>query len=173
MTRSIDIVLLAAVLVSVALSIAAQGVSDVPEQAQRARDEAAIRQLGKRWEEAWNKHDADAMASLLGDDVDFITVRGPEGWLRGRTQFVEDHAWKHKTRFNESVWTTKDVHVRFLRPDLALARVLWETKGDKVPHRKHGEPREGIFGWVVEKRDGKWVVIASQNTENMPVLPGQ
>ena len=173
MTRSIRIVLAAGVLISVALSIAAQGRSDAAEQATRARDEAAIRQLGKRWEEAWNKHDAEAMASLLGDDVDFITVRGPEGWLIGKKQFAEDHAWKHRTRFAESVWATKEVHVRFLRPDLALARVLWETRGDKVPHRKHGEPREGIFGWVVEKRDGKWVVIASQNTESMPVLPGQ
>jgi len=26
---------------------------------------------------------------------------------------------------------------------------------------------------VVEKKDGKWRIVASQNTEIMPVLPGQ
>ena len=139
----------------------------------RASDEAAIKQIGKGWEEAWNKHDADGMASLLADDVDFVTVGGPNGWLRGRQQFRDDHARKHRTRFDESVWTTREVHVRFLRTDLALARVLWDTKGDKVPHRKHGERREGIFTWVVEKRGGQWLILASQNTEAMPTLPGQ
>jgi uncharacterized protein (TIGR02246 family) len=170
MTRAIlGILLVGCVLFSAAVPPGAQAKTDKPETA----DESAVRQLGKRWEEAWNKHDVDAMASLLSDDVEFITVRGPEGWLKGRKQFTEDHAWKHKTRFADSVWVTKEVHVRFLRPDLALARVLWETKGDKVPHRKHGEAREGIFGWVVEKRDGKWLVVASQNTEAMPALLGQ
>ena len=136
-------------------------------------DEAAIKQLGKDWQDAWNKHNADALTSLLADDVDFVTVLGPQGWLRGLGQFKEAHARMHTTLFTESVWTTKETHVKFLRPDLAVARVLWETKGDKVRHRKHGELREGIFTWVVERRDGKWLIIASQNTESMPPLPGQ
>lgn len=136
-------------------------------------DEAKIKQLAARWEDAWNRHDADALAALLDEDVDFITVRGPDGWIKGRKLLKEDHAEKHKTRFSESVWKTTEVHVRFLRPDIALARVLWETKGDRVPHRKHGELRKGIFTWVVEKRDGEWLIIASQNSESMPALPAQ
>lgn len=86
---------------------------------------------------------------------------------------ARSHVRMHKTPFTDSVWTTKEVHVKFLRPDLAVARVLWSTTGDKVRHVKHGEPREGIFTWIVEKRDGQWLIIASQNTESMPVLPGQ
>ena len=136
-------------------------------------DEAKVKQLAARWEDAWNGHDADALAALLDEDADFITVRGPDGWIKGRKPFQEDHAEKHKSRFSESVWKTSEVHVKFLRPDIALARVLWETKGDKVPHRKHGELRKGIFTWVVEKRDGNWLIIASQNSESMPALPAQ
>jgi len=45
--------------------------------------------------------------------------------------------------------------------------------GGKMRHRKHGELREGIFTWVVEKKNGNWLIIASQNTENMPILSGQ
>lgn len=138
-----------------------------------AMDRAAIEALGKRWQEAWNRHDMDALSMLLAEDVDFVTVGGPKGWLKGRTQLRDDHAAKHKTRFKDSVWTTKETHIRFLRPDLAVARVLWSTTGDRVPHIKHGTRREGIFMWVVEKRGGQWMIIASQNTESMPPLPGQ
>ena len=138
-----------------------------------ATDRTAIEAMGKRWEETWNRHDMEALSMLLAEDVDFVTVGGPKGWLKGRAQLREDHAAKHKPRFKDSVWTTKEMHIKCLRPDLAVARVLWSTKGDRVPHVKHGEKREGIFMWVVEKRDGQWLVIASQNTESMPPLPGQ
>lgn len=136
-------------------------------------DQAAIEALGRRWQQAWNRHDMAALSMLLAEDVDFVTVGGPKGWLRGRTQLRDDHAAKHQTRFKDSVWTTKEMHIRFLRPDLAVARVLWSTTGDRVPHIKHGEKREGIFMWVVEKRGGEWLIVASQNTESMPTLPGQ
>ena len=136
-------------------------------------DEEAIKRLGKDWQDAWNKQDAEALAGLLAPDVDFITVLGPNGWLKGQANFKQVHAAMFKTLFVESRWTTKEVHVKFLRPDLAFARVLWSTTGDKVKHIKHGTPREGIFTWVVEKKDGKWRIVASQNTEIMPVLPGQ
>lgn len=138
-----------------------------------AADRKAIEALGKSWQETWNRHDMDALSLLLAEDLDFVTVGGPKGWLKGRKQWHEDHARKHKTLFRDSVWTTKEMHIQFLRPDLAVARVLWSTKGDKVRHIKHGEPREGIFTWIVEKRGGKWVIVASQNTESMPPLPGQ
>lgn len=158
-------------------AVAAIAVGPAPtrpdETADRAKDEAAIKRLGTDWRDGWNKRDAGALAALLAEDVDFITVRGPNGWLKGRDQFREDHARKMKTQFGDSEWTTKDVQVKFVRPDLALARVLWTTKGDKVRHVKHGEPREGIFTWVVEKKDGKWRIVASQNTEAMPPLSGQ
>jgi len=138
-----------------------------------AADRKAIEALGKSWQELRNRHDTDAMSLLLAEDVDFITVNGPKGWLKGRKQWLEYHAKLHKTKFADSVWTTKETHVKFIRPDVAIARVLWTTTGDKVRQVKHGEPREGIFTWVVEKRDGKWLIIASQNTEFMPTLPGQ
>jgi uncharacterized protein (TIGR02246 family) len=140
---------------------------------ENATDRAANESLGKRWQEMWNRHDMDALSMLLAEDVDFVTVGGPKGWLKGRTQLRDDHAAKHKTRFKDSVWTTKEMHIKFLRPDLAVAHVLWSTTGDRVPHIKHGEGREGIFMWVVEKREGNWLIIASQNTESMPPLPGQ
>lgn len=144
-----------------------------PGRADQAADEAAIKQLGTQWQAAWNARDADGMTNLLGEDIDFVTVLGPSGWLKGRAQFKDVHARMFTTLFAESTWTTKEVHVKFIQPDLAIARVLWSTTGDKVRHVKHGTPRTGIFTWVVQKKSEQWLVIASQNTESMPVLPGQ
>jgi uncharacterized protein (TIGR02246 family) len=136
-------------------------------------DRKSIEALGKRWQDLWNLHDMESLSLLLTQDVDFVTVLGPKGWLKGRAAWLEAHARMHKTLFTDSVWTTQKVDVKFVRPDLAVARVLWSTTGDKVRHIKHGEPREGIFTWILDKRDGKWLIIASQNTENMPVVTGQ
>ena len=39
-------------------------------------DETAIRGLGSAWDEAWNKHDMNALDLLVTEDVDFIHVGG-------------------------------------------------------------------------------------------------
>jgi uncharacterized protein (TIGR02246 family) len=151
-------------------------VAKLPEANQPNDDPAdrkAIEVVGISWQDAWNRHDMDALTALLAENVDFVTVLGPKGWIKGQKEFKEAHTFMHKTLFTESVWKTKETQVKFIRPDLAIARVLWETKGDKVRHVKHGEPREGIFTWVLEKQKGKWLIIASQNTESMPPLSGQ
>jgi uncharacterized protein (TIGR02246 family) len=140
------------------------------EKADRARDEAAIKQVAMAWQEGWNKHDAAGLAALLVEDVDFVTVVGPEGWLKGRKKFQDYTAEIHKRYFKDSVWTTKETRVRFLRPDVAVAHVLWSHLGANVPlpGRRPDVPQPGIFTWVLEKRDGKWLVVASQNTESPP-----
>jgi len=136
-------------------------------------DGQAIEALGRNWQDMWNRHDMEALSLLLAEDVDFITVLGPKGWLKGRQRWLAAHAQMHKTYFADSVWVTKETDVKFLRSDLAVARVLWSTTGDKVRHIKHGDPREGIFTWIVEKRGDRWMIVAAQNTESMPILPGQ
>jgi len=137
-----------------------------------ASDRTAIEALGKSWQETWNRHDMEALSLLLTEDVDFVSVLGPKGWLKRRKQWLAVHAKMYTTYFTDSVWTTKETQIKFLRPNLAVAHVLWSTAGDELRHVKHGDPREGIFTWVVEKRDGKWLIVASQNTETMPVPPG-
>jgi uncharacterized protein (TIGR02246 family) len=136
-------------------------------------DRKAIEAIAASFQDTWNRHDMDGLASLVAEDVDFVTVVGARGWEKGRKEFKDGHAEVHKTMFKDSVLTVKETHIEFIRPDIAIAHVLWETRGDVVPDRKPGEPREGIFTWVVEKRGGKWLIIASQNTENKTPVPSK
>jgi uncharacterized protein (TIGR02246 family) len=141
------------------------------------QDEAAIRQLAATWQDAWNRRNADDLASIMDPNVVFVSVLGPETptfGRGGRDAFRAAHASMLPTMFANSRWTNESVTVvRWLRPDVAVAHVVWRTTGDRVRHVKHGAPRYGMFTWVVEKQAGKWIVVASQNTEAMPPLPGQ
>jgi uncharacterized protein (TIGR02246 family) len=150
----------------VALALVASAPPLIAQAEGQASDRVQIESIAKRFQEAWNLHDMDALASLMAEDVDFVTVVGAAGWEKGREEFRAAHAAVHKTMFKQSILTVRETHVRFLRPDFAIVHVLWSTKGDVVPDRQAGEPREGIFTWVVERRGADWQIVASQNTEN-------
>ena len=141
-------------------------------------DVAAIQAMGGAWQRAWNARDARALGALFDADATFVSVLGPDtpGFGRGgRKAFEEAHAALLRSpMFADSAWTTRQVDiVRLVRPDVAIAQVLWETTGDRVRHLPPGTPRRGLFLWVLEKRDGAWRIVASQNTEAPPTAaPG-
>lgn len=149
-----------------AILLSLSGTTARAQTTRNGSDRKAIEAMAAAWQSAWNRHDVDALVSLMSEDVDFITVLGAGGWLRGRKEFKDRHIQIHQTMFRESMWATKDTHIKFIRRNLAIVHVLWETKGDVIPGRSAGEPRGGIFTWVLEKLSGKWLIIASQNTEN-------
>lgn len=165
------------------LFFAAMPVMTLPAAAQvqsgidHSADEADIRTLAQIWQDSWNKRDAEGLASIMDPKLIFVSVQGPDtpGFGRGgRDAFKAGHAAILKTMFADSVWTNEDVKVvRWLGPDIAVAHVVWRTTGDRVRHVKFGAARRGMFTWVLEKQAGNWRVVASQNTESMPPLPGQ
>ena len=124
-------------------------------------EEAEIRMLAERWELAWNKHDMQALAALFTHDADFVNV-GARHW-KGNREIETQHAAR-LDQFRESVWTTKEVTVQFLKPDVALVHVVWALRGDKDPDGTRREPREGVFTWIAVAERGRWLIRAAQNT---------
>ena len=153
-------------LVTLVFILALVALPSFAQTTQTSDDRRAIEALASSFQDSWNHHDIDALASLVAEDVDYVTVVGTKDWEKGRREFKDRHTATHKTMFKASVLTVKETHIRFIRPDLVIAHVLWETRGDVIPNRKPGEARTGIFTWVVEKRAGKWLIIASQNTDD-------
>lgn len=137
----------------------------LPAAAQVATDEAAIREIAARWEQAWNRHDMKQLAGLLTEEADFVNV-GARRW-KGRQQIEAEHVAR-LGQFSESVWSTKAVAVQFLKPDLALAHVDWALKGDKDADGTPRPPRGGVFTWVVVKQGNAWLIRAAQNTNLGP-----
>lgn len=148
------------------LILALLALPSIAQTTQTSDDRRAIEALASSFQDCWNRHDIEALASLVAEDVDYVTVVGTKDWEKGRREFKDRHTAAHRTMFKDSVLTVKETHIRFIRLDLVIAHVLWETRGDVIPNRKPGDARSGIFTWVVEKREGRWLIIASQNTDD-------
>jgi uncharacterized protein (TIGR02246 family) len=133
-----------------------------PLSATQADEENAIREIQARWDDAWNRHDVKALSSLVAEDVRFVNVAGVV--LTGRGEFEALQLRTHAMQFKESVRTVSGTAIKFLTSDIAVAHVRWGMRGDKDPDGTTRQPRNGVMMQVLMKRDGKWLVVAAQNT---------
>jgi len=140
-----------------------------PLAAQTKEDEAAVRRLPQAFDEAFNKHDGKALAAIMAEDVDFVTVGLT--WLHGRADFEKFHTRLLVGRFKDITTRSLETHVRFIRPDVAVVRDSWAAQGDRSADGSARPQRFGLKTMVVEKRNGIWLVAAVQNT-NGPTNTG-
>ena len=133
-----------------------------PLSASRADEESAIREIQARWDDAWNRNDVKALSFLVTEDVRFVNVAGQV--LTGRGEFEQLQTRTHAMQFKESVRTVTGTEIKFLTADIAVAHVKWGMRGDKDPDGTSRQPRNGVMMQVLMKRDGKWAVVAAQNT---------
>ena len=125
-------------------------------------DNAGIVAIVVGWADAWNAHDADAMAELVAPDVDFVTVSGR--WLRGAEEFREWHRRIHRQHLRDSRWINLQHRSRLLTTDLSVVHLEWTIEGERYPDGKPRPQRSGIFTWLIQRRDGGWFIAAAQNT---------
>ena len=123
-------------------------------------DEEAIREIEKKFNEAWGRHDPDGMIESLTDDAEFVTVNG--AWTKNREGFRALMQRLHGPTgpFRVSTRDTPEMHVRFLAPDIAVVHSRFHIYGDV------DEPERTSIGLrVVRKVDGQWRTVAVQNTD--------
>jgi uncharacterized protein (TIGR02246 family) len=139
--------------------------------AQTKADESAVRNIPQAFCEAWNRHDGHALAQLMADDVDFVTVGAM--WLHGRQDFGKYHGRLLSGRFNQLTTTAIRTAVRFLRPDVAIVHWSWKIAWDRNADGTSRQPRYGMMTMAVEKRNNNWLVAASQNDNADPWTPAE
>jgi uncharacterized protein (TIGR02246 family) len=130
-------------------------------EAQTKQDEAAVRELPQAFSRAFDKHDGHALAAIMTDDVDFVTVGLT--WLHGRPDFEKYHTRLMVGRFKDITHTVLETHLRFIRPDVAVVHHSWTIQGDKNVDGSARPQRFGLMTMVAEKRNGTWLVAAVQN----------
>ena len=131
-------------------------------------DEAEIRRLQRRQQEAWNQHDAKAYASLFTEDGDIVNVVG--WWWKGRAEIEKKLTDAYAFVFKESTLTVTDVQFKFLTPEIAVAHVRWTMTGARTP-KGIPEPQQGIQIQILQKQAGKWLMASFQNTNSIPERP--
>lgn len=122
--------------------------------------------IPKAFSAAWAQGDAEALGHLMSKDVDFVTVGGT--WLHGRSDFALYHQRLLQGRFRGSAIEPLEIKVRSVRPDLAFVRWSWRMTGDRNFDGSPRPARVGLMSMLAEKQNGRWTVIASQNTNGGP-----
>jgi uncharacterized protein (TIGR02246 family) len=143
--------------------------ANLVHSANQSQDEAEIRNVETRFQEAWNHHDAKAFANLCTEDGDVVNVVG--WWWNGRSQIEKKVSDAHAFIFRESTLTHNEVHIKFLTPQIAVVHVRWSMVGHKSPDGTPGQPRKGIDTQVLQKQAGKWLIAAFHNTDSVPEVP--
>ena len=131
-----------------------------------ASEEDSVRKVVADYEEAWNKHDADAILALFTDDADWINVAG--NWWHGRAEHRRGTAWVHEHVFKNARGHTGPVVIRFPTQDTAVAIFTHEVDSFVLPD---GTPNPGgnhRLSFFLVKREGRWLITSGQNTEIKP-----
>jgi len=131
-------------------------------------DEDAIRALEQSFNAAWDAHDPDALAEPLVDDAQFITVNG--AWTTSRAGFRDLMQRLHGASgpYRSSTRRTPEMHVRFLAPDIAILHSRFWIDGEALHDALSQSSRESVGMRVVRKIDGRWRIVATQNTDVRP-----
>lgn len=116
-----------------------------------------------RWQEAWNRGDADSLAQLFAPNAEFVNVVGL--WWHDREAIRASHAFGFAKIFTGSTITMNQPRVRHLGPDAATVHSRWRIVGQISPTGEPAGEREGIFLFVLERRAGAWITVAAQNTD--------
>jgi uncharacterized protein (TIGR02246 family) len=132
-------------------------------------DDEAVRKLPQMFCDAWAKHDGHQLATIMAEDVDFMTVGAH--WFHGRADFEKYHSRLLSERFKEASLTLLQTEVRFLQPDMAVVHWSWKIDGDKNFDGTPRQRRLGMMTMVAQKRNATWKVIVAQNTNALPGTP--
>jgi uncharacterized protein (TIGR02246 family) len=102
------------------------------------------------------------LAALFEEDADFVDVFG--NWFKDRIAIEQALTQRHASVFKDSLFTEKDLAVRFVRPDLAIVHSVIELSGATNRQGHQLPPGLGMITSVVQGVAGRWRIIALQNT---------
>lgn len=130
-------------------------------------DKAPIEQLVANYSEAFNRHDAHAIAAFFAEDADFTNLRGvshhgqPEIEANFAMLFGGSGILKNAQR-TDSVRS-----LRFLAPDVAAVDTNCVITGSRTPEGSENPPRKGLLELIVTKQSGQWL-IAVFHEQDLP-----
>lgn len=122
--------------------------------------------VARAFVEAWNDHDADALAQLFVDDADFVNVVGL--WWEDREDIRRAHARGFRVMFGLSSMQLTRIKTRRLGSDAAVVHCLWSMCGQVDPRGADVGDREGVFSFVLVRNDEVgWRAVNAHNTDRI------
>lgn len=129
-------------------------------------DRAAVENIVRQLEAAWNAMDGSAFAAAFAAAADFVNIRGEH--FRGRAAIAAGHAAIFRTIYAGSTNHLTVEAARLLRPEVALVRVHSRLDAPQGPLAgQHG----ARFSLVLTKEGGGWEIASLHNTLQAPPGP--
>lgn len=170
--------LVAAFLGGVAVLTAApkpSAAAEDPAPDRTAADEQAVRRVAEDVAAAWMNQDAKALAAHYAEDAEYINIMGivVDGPEAIRLRYAE--VFTTLLRGSRSSFTIR--RVRFPGPGVAMVDVNGIITDLQGPQPGIAVGPGGIVKTrvrhVLVKRDGRWAILATQNTQIAPQARGQ
>lgn len=130
------------------------------ELTEPSADEAAIRQAAATYVEAFNKHDAAAVAEQWSPDAVYLN-RSTGEEVVGRPAIAEQFATLFKDQPEAKLEVTV-TSVQFVSPNVAIEHGTAKLTTPNAP------PEETEYSAVDVKRDGKWLLDRVTDKSNEP-----
>jgi len=127
--------------------------------------------------DAWNTHNAHAVAMTYAEDCDFVNNFGT--LTHGRAGMEATFGPFMTGVYSETHQTGKIRTIRYIKPDVAAVDVDWEMTGAKNPDGTPRPTRKGIQSLIMTKQsEGSWLIAVMHvheftNTPQMTAQPGQ
>ena len=123
------------------------------------------------FQQAWNAHDADALAKLFVADADFVNVTGL--WWTTRDQIRTAHRFGFDHIFGNSAMTVGRTEIRMLGEDHAVVHARVTVTGQTAPDGQTAGDRRTVFSFVVTRiQDDRGVMWRAVSAHNTDVVPG-
>ena len=154
--------LLATILMGAVMAVS---VASAPALAQaQGNDEAAVKDVVKRYVDAREARDAKALAELFTEDADQLVSSGE--WRKGRDQVVKGGLASSAASSGKRTISVQSV--RFVGKDVAIADGPYEIVGGAAG----GENRKMWTSFVMTRGAGGWRIAAIRNMLPAPLGPG-
>lgn len=124
-------------------------------------DKSEINQIISHFTHAWNECNGQGSADFYAKDADFVNIFGIT--FSGKDEIESRHVAIHQGFLKESFFEVIQVKLREAKSDIVIAHVKWKVSNLHIPCKDMKE-MNGIFTHVLSKTEGKWEIIASQNT---------
>lgn len=125
------------------------------------------------FQQAWNAHDADAVAELFVEDAHFVNVTGL--WWSNKERIRAAHRFGFDHIFGESTMSVGRTEVRMLGPDHAVVHARVTVTGQRTPQGEIADDRRTVFSFVVARytteTGTQWKAVSAHNTDVVPGAP--
>jgi uncharacterized protein (TIGR02246 family) len=155
-------------LLSVAIVLLIMPQARAADDAQKSNEEQ-ITGRAMEFVNAWNEHDAKAMAMLWAEDGDFVNPFGR--MAQGREEIEKLFAADHAGMMKDTTYSMTLKSVKMVTPDVAVATWDGTVSGIKTPDGTELPKLDHLVTVVTVKKDGKWWTAAARAMAPMPMAP--